>query len=107
MKNNKKGGSGKKTKTPEINEIERIDRAITQIQYIKYMDHVVYRNTSPESVKLSERETFGWVTKENDDYVHICWDKPTWLQRNEICDNMSGMKIHKKTILERVVLTNA
>jgi len=62
---------------------------------------LLYRNTSPKNVKLSERITIGWVIKETEEYIEICWDLPTWLQKNEVCDKMSGMKILKSAILER------
>jgi hypothetical protein len=94
----RKGGSGKRDQNPKNAEI---DWKLRNLQLIKYMDHVAYRNTSPKANKLSERITIGFLLRETDDFVEICWDLPTWLQKNEVCDQMSGMKIMKNSILER------
>lgn len=99
MVKKRKGGSGKKRSNSR--NIEKEFWKLSNLQLIKYKDHVVYRNTSPDSNKLSERITIGWLLKETEKYIEIIWDLPTWLQKNEISDKMSGMKIMKETILER------
>ena len=91
---------GKKNKTPMDKNVENIWE-LAHPQLIKYKDHVLYRDTSPKSVKLSERITIGWLLREADDFVEICWDLPFWLQRYEVCDKMSGMKIMKNSIIAR------
>ncbi|MHA1410211.1 MAG: hypothetical protein ACTSQY_07910 [Candidatus Odinarchaeia archaeon] len=93
-----KGGSGKrKHDSRKAEEFWKL----TSLQIIKYYDHVLYRNTSPKTNKLSERVTIGFLLRETEDYVEICWDLPTWLQKNEVCDKMSGIKIMKNSIIER------
>jgi len=98
LKNNKKGGSGKRTEIPMKNEI---DWKLKNLQLIKYRDHTLYRNTSPKTNTLSERITIGFLLRENEEYVELCWDLPTRLQQHEVCDQMSGLKIMKSSILER------
>ena len=104
MRKHRKGGSGKRKKLPIKEEVERIWRLRGTLQLIKYRDHVVYRNTTPQAVQLSERVTIGWVTEETPEYLQIYWDLPAWLQKNEYCDSTSGMKILRESILERVYL---
>ena len=95
---NNKGGKNKTNSTPQNTEK---DWKLNSLQLIKYKDHIAYRNTSPNGNTLSERITIGWLIKETDEYVEICWDLPTWLQKHEVYDQMSGMKIMKSSILER------
>jgi len=94
------GGRAQETQTPMNENVETIWK-LRQLQIIKYQDHVAYRNTSPNENTLSERITIGWQIKETDNYVEICWDSPTRLQKYEVCDQMSGMKIMKSSIIER------
>ena len=80
------GVSGQETQSPMNENVENIWK-LRQLQIIKYEDHVAYRNTSPNENILSERIAIGWQIKETDNYVEICWDIPTNLQKNEVCDD--------------------
>jgi len=98
----RKGGS--KKDTPLLTEKMIIERMSYGLHLILYQDHVVYKNTSPESIVLSQRVAVGWIKEETDEYVHLMWDRPTWLQKHEVCDDMSGIKILKKSIQARMFL---
>lgn len=98
--NNQIGVSGQETQSPMNENVEKIWK-LRKLRIIKYLDHVAYRDTSPSGNMLSERIAIGWKIKETDEYVEICWDLPTRLQKHEVCDQMSGMKIMKNAILER------
>ena len=102
--NKRKGGSGKKTSRPLITEKDTIEMMKYGLHLILYQDHVVYKNTSPESIVLSQRVAIGWVREETSEYVHLVWDRPTRIQKYEICDEMSGIKIMKSTIQARMFL---
>ena len=41
---------------------------------IKYLDHVLYRNTSPSMIEKSIRKTVGWVVKETPYSITISWE---------------------------------
>lgn len=95
-----KGVSSQETQTPMNENVENIWK-LRKLQIIKYQDHIIYQNTPPNENTLSERIAIGWQIKETDNYVEICWDLPTRLQKHEVCDQMSGIKIMKNSIIER------
>ena len=39
--------------------------------YIRYLDHVLYRNTPKPVTEPAERETIGWLTDIDDEVIHI------------------------------------
>jgi len=41
------------------------------VVYIRYLDHVLYRNTPKPIKKATERETLGWLTDIDDEVIHI------------------------------------
>jgi len=43
--------------------------------YIRYRDHVLFRNTMKTIDVPVERETIGWLTNENPEAIRIHWDK--------------------------------
>ena len=102
--NNRRKGGSKKTTLKMITDKEIIERMSYGLHLILYQDHVVYKNTSPESIVLSQRVAIGWVREETSEYVHLVWDRPTRIQKYEICDEMSGIKIMKSTIQARMFL---
>lgn len=103
-KKRRKGGSGKKTNHPLITEKDTIEMMKYGLHLILYQDHVAYKNTSPKGIVLSQRVAVGWIKEETPEYVHLMWDRPTWLQKYEVCDEMSGIKLLKSTIQARMFL---
>lgn len=67
---------------------------------VKYMDHVLFRNSDPYLLKPSMREAIGWVIKETDEALWICFDKAYESQSFEKLDPSSGLIILKSDILE-------
>ena len=45
------------------------------VVYIRYKDHVLYRNTPEALENATERETTGWLTQENKELVCIQHDR--------------------------------
>jgi hypothetical protein len=69
------------------------------IVYIRYLDHVVYRN-SPEAVEnAAERETIGWLTQENKELLCIQHDRTIENLQNA-SGTASGLVLLKSCALE-------
>jgi hypothetical protein len=69
------------------------------VVYIRYLDHVLYRNT-PEAVEEpAERETIGWLTKEEKGVVYIENDR-TLDKLPYSSGSGSGLVLIKSCILE-------
>jgi hypothetical protein len=45
------------------------------VVYIRYKDHVLFKNTSQPVKDIAERETVGWLTQETGDLVCIQHDR--------------------------------
>lgn len=66
--------------------------------YVKYRDHVLFRNCDSSEIKPSLREVVGWLTFESTDNICICYDKPVDPLSNE--KRESGFVILKSDVLE-------
>jgi len=66
--------------------------------YVKYKDHVLFRNCDSSEMKPSIREVVGWLTFESTDNICICYDKPVDPLPNE--KRESGFVILKSDVLE-------
>ena len=72
----------------------------TPLTYIKYQDHILFRNCDSSKIKPAIREVIGWVISENAEAVVICSDVPVELLPNEKPVE-SGFLILKNDIIER------
>jgi hypothetical protein len=70
------------------------------LTYIKYQDHVLFRNCDSSKIKPAAREVVGWVTYENSNVLVICFDLPAELLPHEKPVE-SGLLILKTDIIER------
>jgi len=71
------------------------------LTYIRYRDHVLFRNTNPKLYHPSIRECVGWIVKENCEAIWVLWDrsvKPLPHERTKSTE--SGLVILKSEILE-------
>jgi hypothetical protein len=68
--------------------------------YIKYLDHALYRDASPQAPRPIVRETIGWLLYEDEDVVWILWDRSVNPSKLEKLDPSSSLVIVKKCILE-------
>jgi hypothetical protein len=53
---------------------------IGQIVVVRYRDHILFHQTDPVLLSPQTRETVGWLTDENSEYIILTWDrnfKPT------------------------------
>jgi hypothetical protein len=72
----------------------------THLFYVKYRDHILFKNTDPILLKPSEREVVGWLVKETDEAVYLCHDRSVESHPFEKSSE-SGLIILKTDILER------
>jgi len=69
------------------------------VVYIRYLDHVLYRNLPKALEEPAERETIGWLAHENDELICIENDRT----RDELpysSGSGSGLVLLKSCILE-------
>lgn len=72
-----------------------------QLVYIRYRDHLLFKNLNPDNHFPSERECVGWVWKETSDAVWILWDRSvTPLPYERVRPRETGLVILKSDILE-------
>jgi hypothetical protein len=69
------------------------------VVYIRYLDHVLYRNTPEILEDAAERETIGWLTQENKELLCIQHDRTTENLQNA-SGTASGLVLLKSCILE-------
>ena len=67
--------------------------------YIRYLDHVLYRNTPEALENAVERETIGWLTQENKELLCIQHDRTIENLQNA-SGTASGLVLLKSHILE-------
>jgi hypothetical protein len=44
--------------------------------YVKYRDHVLFKNCSPDEMKVCVREVMGWLVREDSETLVVCIDQP-------------------------------
>jgi hypothetical protein len=68
--------------------------------YIRYRDHVLFRNADLSLYKPAVRETIGWLKKESDEAIWILWDRSVTPLPHERTGTESGLVILKSDIIE-------
>lgn len=69
--------------------------------YVRYRDHVLFRNVDSSIYRPHEREAVGWLVKENEEAVWILWDRSVQkLPYERTKPEESGLVILKAVILE-------
>jgi hypothetical protein len=68
--------------------------------YVRYKDHVIFKNISDPSPVAVVRETIGWVKKQNDELLLIEHDRAVPSQGKSV----NGIVILKNCILEAYAL---
>ena len=69
--------------------------------YVRYRDHVLFHRGDPATMKPQVREAVGWLVRDCQDYVIICWDRdaePPTLKGGD--PKASGLVILRSDILE-------
>lgn len=68
------------------------------LYYVKYVDHVEFKNSNPELFKPCIREVVGWLVKEIEDTLYLTYDRSVEPLPFEISD--CGLIILKSAVLE-------
>lgn len=68
--------------------------------YLRYLDHVLFRNADPDVIKPVVREAMGWVVKDDDEAIMIVFDKSVDRLLHEKDSIASGLVVLKKDVLE-------
>lgn len=72
---------------------------------LRYWDHVLFRNTRPEQVELTEREVVGWLVYQDPNKIMILTERSRNPQPNECVDPASGFQIVRSCIIEICEIT--
>lgn len=46
-----------------------------QLIYIRYLDHVLFKDIDAQTMKPQIRETVGWLAEESEDHIRIEWER--------------------------------
>jgi hypothetical protein len=72
---------------------------LCSVVYVRYLDHVLYKNTPKPIEEATERETIGWLTK--DEKGIICIENDRTLNKLPYSSGSgSGLVLLKSCILE-------
>ena len=67
--------------------------------YIRYKDHVLFKNIQQPMEEAMQRETIGWLSKENSEIILVEHDRT--MPNAELCSGQSnGLIILKSCIIE-------
>lgn len=69
---------------------------LSPLVYVKYKDHVIYKNIQQPIAKAVERETVGWLTNQNDEIMLIEHDRSLTVKGSGV----NGVVLLKSCILE-------
>jgi len=83
----------------KFNETHQTSIPKDPVVYVRYKDHVLFKNT-PQPVKgAAERETVGWLTQETGDLLCIQHDR-TAESPHQSSGTTSGLLLLKSCVLE-------
>jgi hypothetical protein len=80
-----------------------------QLVYVKYLDHVLFKDIDPHAMKPQIRETVGWLAEENENHIRIEWERFSdeygrtehRVELQNVKQRATGLVILKSCILER------
>jgi len=68
---------------------------------VRYLDHVLFRDTDPDRASAFTRECVGWLDYEDEEHIRIVWERFAMPDPpNESKPRATGLVILKKTIVE-------
>ena len=69
--------------------------------YIRYLDHVLFKDVDPRAFEPFKRETIGWLDHESSDYIRVVWERMVDNAEDpKIRQRATGLVILKSDILE-------
>lgn len=80
-----------------------------QLIYIRYLDHVLFKDIDAQTMKPQIRETVGWLAEESEDHIRIEWERFAdehegtghRVEPKNMKQRATGLLILKSCILER------
>ena len=91
-------GLGKRQKIDPGTDDGSNEKCSKPVVYVRYKDHVIFKNFQQPMEKAVERETLGWLAKENSDIILVEHDRT--IQNLPGSDQTNGLVILKCCILE-------
>jgi len=74
---------------------------VGQLVYIRYNDHILFKDVDPRLYRPWSRETVGWLDYEDEESVRIVWERFAMPDPpNEAKPRATGLVIMKSAILE-------
>ena len=74
---------------------------MAELAYVKYRDHVLFKDADPDAYKPFVREAVGWLDHEGKDYVRLIWERfAEPAAREESRQRATGLVIFKSAIME-------
>lgn len=46
-----------------------------RVVYVRYRDHVLFKDINPKAYGPQVRETIGWLAEDNEDHIRIEWER--------------------------------
>lgn len=79
-----------------------------KVVYVRYWDHVLFKDVDPRAYGPQVRETVGWLAEDNGDYIRIEWERfvdehggtKHRVEPRNIKQRATGLVILKSCILE-------
>ena len=98
----RKGGSGKREDCPGCNyeKGEKEEKGRYPLVYVKYHDHVLFRNLRPVQIAIAEREAVGWLVYQNETEIVVIADKSSKPIPYEKLDTMMGLRLVRSCVTE-------
>lgn len=72
----------------------------SSLVYVKYSDHVLFRNADSSSLRPCVREVVGWLIRETNEVLYICHERAVELLPFEK-PSESGFIVLKSDVLEK------
>ena len=71
------------------------------IVYVRYLDHVLFRDSEASQYAPWTRECMGWLDYEDQDYVRIVWERFAMPDPpNESKPRATGLVILRRAVVE-------
>jgi hypothetical protein len=80
---------------PHIREIH-----LNDLVYVRYLDHVLFKNSNHSSLSPVLRETVGFLTKQTNEAIWVLWDRSVMKTPEEQPSSESGLIILRSDIKE-------
>ncbi len=78
---------------------ERENRIQCPLIYVKYRDHILFKNMRPENVRSCIREAVGWLHHQDSVIIILLMDRDSNPKSSELIGLTSGLGILRETII--------